>query len=226
MAKAAPPASHPGLALRAVRMEQGLTLRELAARIGMPFSTLSKLENGKMAMTYDKLLRLAQGLGVDIGTLIAGGAAEAEAPTALGRRSVVRAGRSPGASSEKHTHQYPASELLGKLMVPIIIEVQARSVEEMGGLVRHSGEEYLYVLSGAMELHSDLYAPLLLREGDSVYFDSGMAHVYVRVSDTPCRVLSVCAGPGIQRLAQFADRSGELIRPDGEEESLSEAVVS
>lgn len=219
MAKASPTAPHPGLTLRSVRMEQGLTLRELATRIGMPFSTLSKLENGKMAMTYDKLLRLAQGLGVDLGRLIAGGPTEAEAPAALGRRSVARAGRSPGASSEKHTHQYPAADLLGKLMVPILIEVRARSVEEMGGLVRHSGEEYLYVLSGAMELHSDLYAPLLLREGDSVYFDSGMAHVYVWVSDTPCRILSVCAGPGIQRLAQSADQSWDLIRPKGEEES-------
>jgi transcriptional regulator with XRE-family HTH domain len=219
MAKAAPNGPHPGLALRSVRMEQGLTLRELASRIGMPFSTLSKLENGKMAMTYDKLLRLAQGLNVDLGKLIPEVATEAEAPAALGRRSVARAGRSPGASSEKHTHQYPAAELLGKLMVPILIEVRARSVEEMGGLVRHSGEEYLYVLSGAMELHSDLYSPLLLREGDSVYFDSGMAHVYVWVGDTPCRILSVCAGSGIQRLAQSAARSWDLVAPAGEEES-------
>jgi transcriptional regulator with XRE-family HTH domain len=210
MAKAAPTAPHPGLALRSVRMEQGLTLRELAVRIGMPFSTLSKLENGKMAMTYDKLLRLAQGLKVDLGKLIPEVATEAEAPAALGRRSIARAGKSPGASSEKHTHQYPAAELLGKLMVPILIEVTARSVEEMGGLVRHSGEEYLYVLSGAMELHSDLYSPLLLREGDSVYFDSGMAHAYVRASVEPCRVLSVCAGPGIQQLADAAGTSWRL----------------
>ena len=50
-----------------------------------------------------------------------------------------------------YAHFYPAAELLGKIMVPILIEVRARSVEEMGGLVRHSGEEYLYVLVGTME---------------------------------------------------------------------------
>ena len=95
-------------------------------------------------------------------------------------------------------------------MIPIIIDVQARSVEELGGLVRHAGEEYLFVLKGNMELHSDVYAPLPLGPGDSVYFDSGMAHGYVRTSSDPCRVLAVCAGPGIQHLAGAAGRSWRL----------------
>ena len=202
---------HPGLALRAARVEQGLTLRALAARIDMPFSTLSKLENGKMVMTYDKLVRLAQGLGVDLGSLIAGTAPAEQVPPAVGRRSVSRAGKWLGVHSERHTHHYPAADLLGKLMVPIVIEVKARSVDELGGLVRHSGEEYLYVLSGAMELHSDIYAPLPLGPGDSVYFDSGMAHGYVWVGEAPCRVLSVCAGVGIQIFAQSAERTWNLV---------------
>lgn len=199
-------ALHPASALRAARIEQGLTLRSLSARVGLPYSTVSKLETGKMAMTYDKLLRLTQGLGIDIGALLASEPRPA-APAALGRRSIARAGQSASVLSSMHRHNYPAADLLGKMMVPILIEVRVRSVEELGGLVRHSGEEYLYVLSGAMELHSDLYAPLALREGDSVYFDSGMAHAYVRTSDRPCRVLCVCAGPGIQRLAQSASQS-------------------
>lgn len=210
--------SHPGIALRAARLEQGLTLRALAARLDMPFSTLSKLENGKMAMTYDKLVRLAQGLGMDIGTLVSGAAPAEKPPAALGRRSVARAGKWEGATTERYTHFYPAGDLLDKMMVPIIIDVKARSVAEMGGLVRHSGEEYLYILSGAMELHSDLYAPLPLAQGDSVYFDSGMAHGYVRVGEAPCRVLSVCAGPGMQRFAELAHRSANS---DGPEESRS-----
>ena len=54
------------------RLSKGLTLRELAARVGMPYSTLSKLENGKMSFTYDKLIRLAQGLGIDLQELMSG----------------------------------------------------------------------------------------------------------------------------------------------------------
>jgi transcriptional regulator with XRE-family HTH domain len=196
--------NHPGRALRAARLDRGLSLRALAARLDMPFSTLSKLENGKMAMTYDKLVRLAQGLGVDLASLVAGPSPTEKPPAALGRRSVARAGKWQGATTERYTHFYPAGDLLDKMMVPVIIEVKARSVEEVGGLFRHSGEEYLYVLTGAMEMHSDLYAPLRLDQGDSVYFDSGMAHCYVRVGEAPCQVMSVCAGPGMQRFAELA----------------------
>jgi DNA-binding Xre family transcriptional regulator len=199
--------SFPALALRTIRIEQSLTLRALATRTGIPYSTLSKLENGKMAMTYDKLVQLAQGLGVDVGRLIESSQETSEPPPpAVGRRSVSKAGVWTDARSERHTHHYPASELLGKLMIPVIIDVTARSVDELGGLVRHSGEEYLHILSGVMELHSDLYAPLVLGTGDSIYFDSGMAHGYVWVSDEPCQVLSVCAGAGIQHFAQLAGR--------------------
>ena len=206
----------PGAALRALRNLQGLSLRDLSGRVGRPFSTLSKLENGKMTMTYDYLVKLSQGLNVDLGVLVAAAPAPPRVPAA-GRRSVSRAGQWLDARSERHVHHYPAAELRGKLMVPIIIDVTARTVEEMGGLVRHSGEEYLHVLSGAMELHSDLYEPLALNVGDSVYFDSAMAHAYVLVGEAPCRVLSVCAGEGIQRFAQSAGQSWRLVSAAGEE---------
>jgi transcriptional regulator with XRE-family HTH domain len=196
-------------AIRHVRIEQGLSLRALSARAGLPYSTLSKLENGKMALTYDKLIRLTQALNVDIQDILAN-RQQAAAPVAVGRRSVTHAGEAVDAVSEKHVHYYPAADLLGKIMTPIIIDIQARSVEELGGLVRHSGEEYLYVLRGSMELHSDLYAPLALGPGDSVYFDSGMSHGYVRTSAEPCIILCVCAGQGIQQLAETASKRQRL----------------
>ena len=37
----------PTRAIRQARLQQGLSLRALSARAGMPYSTLSKLENGK-----------------------------------------------------------------------------------------------------------------------------------------------------------------------------------
>ena len=205
----------PSRAIRDVRVARGLSLRALSARAGLPYSTLSKLENGKMALTYDKLIRLAQALNVDLKDILAN-AEDRAAPVAVGRRSLTRAGEALDAESEKHLHHYPASELLGKMMTPIIIDVQARSVDELGGLVRHSGEEYLYVLRGSMELHSDLYAPLPLGPGDSVYFDSGMAHGYVRTSTDACTVLAVCAGQGIQQLAETARKRLRLSQEGSE----------
>ncbi|KQX25624.1 MULTISPECIES: helix-turn-helix domain-containing protein [unclassified Sphingomonas] len=214
MAKTPQNSSLPGIAIRAARLRQGLTLRELATRTGLPFSTLSKLENGKMGMSYDKLVLLAQALDVDIGTLVAAAPAERPAVQAVGRRSIIRAGKWPASSSERYQHRYLAADLLGKMMVPMIIDVEARSLQEYRGIARHEGEEYLYVVSGAMELHSDLYAPLRLEQGDSIYFDSGMAHAYVRVSEEPCQVLSICAGPGIQRFAETASQRWDGIAPE------------
>src|SRR3954451_6946325 len=199
----------PSRALRSARLSQGLSLRALSARAGLAYSTLSKLENDKMALTYDKLIRLSQALNLDVKDLIVDVDRPA-APVAVGRRSVTRAGEEPGAKSERHAHHYPAADLLGKMMIPIIIEVRARSLQDIGGLVRHAGEEYLYVLSGRMELHSDLYAPLPLGPGDSVYFDSGMAHAYIATGAEPCTVLSINAGPGIQQLVGAAGKIWHL----------------
>ncbi|WCL55248.1 helix-turn-helix domain-containing protein [Gimibacter soli] len=196
-------AAHPGITLRDIRTERAMTLKELAEKSGIPVSTLSKLENGKMTMTYDKLVRIGIGLGVDLGRLLSTPHTEARpAPSALGRRCVTRAGKETSVLYKKHRHFYPASELLNKQMVPMIIDVKARTMEEIGGLLRHTGEEFLYVLEGTMELHSELYTPLKLSAGDSVYFDSGMAHAYILAGESPCRVLAVCAGAGVDALAE------------------------
>src|SRR3954470_22678289 len=119
----------PSRAIRDVRLAQGLSLRALSARAGLPYSTLSKLENGKMALTYDKLIRLSQALNLDVKDLIVD-VDRPIAPVAVGRRSVTRAGEEPGAKSERHAHHYPAADLLGKMMIPIIIEVRARSLQD------------------------------------------------------------------------------------------------
>src|SRR3982751_3253367 len=113
----------PSRAIRDVRLARGLSLRALSARAGLPYSTLSKLENGKMALTYDKLIRLAQALNVDLKDILASPEGQ---PTqvAVGRRSVTRAGEGLDAESEKHHHHYPASDLLGEIMTPTTTDVQ------------------------------------------------------------------------------------------------------
>ena len=193
----------PGVALNAARTRQGLTLVEVAARTGLPVSTLSKLENGKMALTFDKLTRLAEGLHIDIAELFAKSDA-APAGRLGGRRSIARKGDGYAIESEHYGHLYPASDLLNKRLVPIIAELHTRSLEEFGPLIRHAGEEYAYVLEGTVDLYTDLYAPTRLETGDSIYFDSGMGHAYIAVGDGPCRVLSVCSASESQVMETVA----------------------
>jgi transcriptional regulator with XRE-family HTH domain len=190
----------PGAMLKKLRNQRGWTLKEVSRRTGYPVSTLSKIENDRVSLTYDKLTRISAGLEVDFSSLF--GAQEAAPETVLqGRRSIARAGEGRSIESKNYWHLYPATELLHKRLIPIIVDIRVRSLEEFGELVRHSGEEYAYVLEGEIELHTSAYAPVRLKAGDSIYFDSTMGHAYIAASDGPCRVLGVCSGTESQMIA-------------------------
>jgi transcriptional regulator with XRE-family HTH domain len=186
--------ARPGAAMKALRAERGLTLADLSALTGMTASTLSKVENGKVALTFEKLVRISEGLKVDLTQLV--GAPARDAPKLNGgmRRSISRAGEGRAIEMSRGNYLYVAAELLSKKITPIIGDVFARSIEEYGGeLMRHAGEEYVYVLEGTLELHTEMYTPARLEKGDSVYFDSQMGHAYIAVGEQPCRILSICA---------------------------------
>jgi transcriptional regulator with XRE-family HTH domain len=206
-AQSKPTSARPGAALRALRMQKGWTLAEVSRRTDLPISTLSKIENDRISLSYDKLARISTGPGVDISQLfvphVVGG------PGALlnGRRSVTLAGQGQIIETENYGHTYPAADFLNKRFVPVIAELYARSLEEFGEMIRHAGEEYAYILEGTVAFHSELYAPLLLRNGDSIYFDSSMGHAYLAADPGPCRVLSICSGPESQ-LMEAVRREG------------------
>lgn len=189
--------SPPGAMLRKLREDRGWTLAEVSNKTGLAVSTLSKIENDKMSLTYDKLSRISKGLAIDIGVLfgnaVAADSAGGGAKGVSGRRSVMRHGEGSILETPNYAHLYPATELLNKQMVPIFGQPQARTLKEFGELLRHSGEEFSVILEGSVWFHTELYAPVLLNTGDSVYFDSSMGHAYLRASSEPCRVLTVCS---------------------------------
>jgi transcriptional regulator with XRE-family HTH domain len=203
-----PPSSlaRPGAALKALRRKHGWTLAEVSRRTGLPPSTLSKIENDKMSLTFDKLARLSTGLRIDIATLFNGEPGAEPAVAASGRRSIARAGEGKAIETRNYSHLYPAWDLLNKSIIPIVAELHARSLEEFGELIRHPGEEYAYVLEGEVDLYTSLYAPVRLKAGDSIYFDSGMGHAYIAASAGPCRVLSICSAPEKQLIEATAGR--------------------
>ena len=190
--------ARPGAALRALRMQRGWTLAEVSERTDLPVSTLSKIENDRMSLTYDKLARISAGLGVDISQLFAPQVVGMPGAMVNGRRTVTLAGQGQAIETDNYGHIYPAADFLNKRFVPVIAELHARTIEEFGEMVRHPGEEYAYVLEGVVEFHSELYAPVKLRKGDSIYFDSGVGHAYLAADAGPCRVLSICSGPESQ----------------------------
>jgi transcriptional regulator with XRE-family HTH domain len=183
-----------GAALRALRKQKDWTLADVSRRTGFSVPTLSKVENDRLSLSYDKLIRLSEGLGIDIAQLFAPVDGDTSLAAITGRRSVNRNGDGELVATRNYDYRYLSTDVTRKKFVPILTEVHARSLEEFGDLVRHSGEEFIFVLEGQVEVHTELYSPLVLSAGESAYLDSAMGHAYVARGNNPCRLIAVCSG--------------------------------
>jgi len=195
-----------GAALKAIRTRNGWRLLDVSQKTGLTPSTLSKIENGKLSVTYDKLTLLSTKLGVDIAEFFAAdGEAIAPPPPVgpIGRRSITRARGGHSVKTASYNHCYPAADLRKKSMVPMIAELKMRSITEFGPLLKHSGEEFTLVLEGICEFHSEFYEPVILKTGDSIYFDSAMGHAYLAAGSGVCKVVSVCSGVSSDTLREI-----------------------
>src|ERR1700709_453727 len=119
----------PGAVLQTLRTQRGWPLAEVSRRTGLPVSTLSKVENDKMSLSYDKLARISRGLDIDIGRLFSSEATPLM-NLATGRRSITRAGEGRLIETETYGTTFCATDLLNKRFVPLIAEVNARSTSE------------------------------------------------------------------------------------------------
>jgi len=182
--------------LRELRKAKGWTLSRVSEMTGLAPSTLSKVENKQISLTYDNLAKLADGLKIDLADLFTPETIQAT----TGRRSITRAKEGRTLESANYIHTYFAAELSRKALVPLVTEVKAKTLEEFGELNRHAGEEWMYVVEGPVVFHSEFYEPLEMATGDSLYFDATMGHAITRGSDKPARCISVTthntAGPG------------------------------
>ena len=171
-----------GALLRALRSREGWTLKEMSARSGIPVSTLSKIEHDRLTLTYDKLQSLAQRLGLRLSELFAE-TDDGPVQPVTARRSLGDMARSVRVETPNYDYYYLCTELRRKRMIPVVTKIRARSAEQFGDLVRHSGEEFLYVLSGKVVVQTEFYDPVTLEPGQALYIDSSMGHAYLAAED-------------------------------------------
>lgn len=199
------PTASPSEAIRHLRKQSGLTLSDVSERTGLTISTLSKLERGRISLSYDKLMLLSKAFGVDMAQLLGTSPTQAATPSqggsgAAGRRVVHRVGEGLSVETSGYKQVYLATELLNKRFTPLLGEARARTMQEFiaefGDFIRHPGEEFALVLEGEIEFHTEFYAPVRLKTGDSVYFDSEMGHAYLKGSKQTCRIVAVCSPRG------------------------------
>lgn len=177
-----------GEKVRDIRLRQKWTLDEASKRAGLAKSTLSKIENEQISPSFDVVQKLAAGLGIDVPQLFV----TSSEPLISGRRSITKQGEGKPHPTQTYAHELLASELTHKKMVPFKSVVHARSFNDFSDWVRHPGEEFLLVLSGAITFYSEFYEPVDLSEGDNLYYDAGMGHVCVSQSEQDAQILWVC----------------------------------
>ncbi|TYB81625.1 helix-turn-helix domain-containing protein [Maritimibacter fusiformis] len=176
-----------GARVRALRKSRGWTLDQAARQAGLARSTLSKIENGQMSPTYDALKKLATGLEISVPQLFT----PPQEARVSGRMTVTKSGEGQAHPTATYEHELLAGALTKKAMLPYRARVRARSFDEFDGWVRHDGEEFLYVLTGAIRLITEFYEPVEMRRGDSAYYDASMGHNVISVSDEDATILWV-----------------------------------
>jgi transcriptional regulator with XRE-family HTH domain len=184
-----------GSLIRLVRKKNSWTLRQLSEKVGIPLSTLAKVETDKLSLTYDKLQQFTASLGLSMTEFLA----QAELPAAsaipvlTARRSLTSSGNSIQISTPNYDYEYLCADLRQKRMVPILTRIRSKDIAEFGEPLRHKGEEFIFVLEGTIEVHLQYYSPVRLTEGQGVYLDSTMGHAYVAKDCESALVLGVCS---------------------------------
>ncbi len=173
-----------------LRKSNGWTLETLCEKSGVSRSALSKIEKDQVSPTFDVLLKISRGFGISVSDLI--GARKESAP--VGRRAVTRKGEARNTETDHYVIDSHAAELAQKLMLPFCVTVKAHDISEFEDWDRHISDDFIYVLSGTIEFHSEWYEPLVLGEGESLYIDSRMGHAFISKGDEDARILWINSG--------------------------------
>jgi transcriptional regulator with XRE-family HTH domain len=188
--------AHIGSSLRAQREQLGLTLREVARRIGVSASLISQIERDKVNPSVSTLYALVRELGLSMGDLFAadGDAAPDRVPPGAAAGPIVRPdGRllinlASGVTWERLT---PSSDP-GVEFLYVVYDVGSESCPE-DSLVTHGGREYGYVVSGRLGIRIG-FDEYLLGGGDSISFDSSSPHRLWAVGDEPVTAIWFVVG--------------------------------
>jgi quercetin dioxygenase-like cupin family protein/DNA-binding XRE family transcriptional regulator len=179
-----------GSRLRHARLVKGLLIKELATRVGVSISLISKYENDKLLPPLTVLHSLVCALETNIGVMFE--------PDWTGVEHVSRAGSRPrisvggdkdyaGVTLERLVPNGKGHLLQGN------IHIVAPGGGSMGP-IRHEGDEVGYVLEGRLELTigDTTYE---LGTGDSFSFPSNLAHTYRNPGPDVTRVIWINTPP-------------------------------
>jgi transcriptional regulator with XRE-family HTH domain len=181
-----------GQHIRRRRRAKRMNLQQMSDLTGLSISTLSKIENSVIELSYTRMIVLSEALGINLTELVTEGEVGNTPSVITARRSITRTGDGSLTVDDNYESNYLNTDISKKQMIPAVVTVKHRTLEEFGPMSKHKGEEFILVISGEIEFHSEHYNPVRLKEGDSIYIDSTMSHAMISVSRDLANVLSVC----------------------------------
>ena len=182
-----------GTKIVTVRESLGLSCEDLAERSECDVALIRRIEEGELVPSLAPLIKISRALGVRLGTLLddEGGvgpvvtrAADVESVTRLKSLETGTVGGTLEFFSL-------AAGKTARHMEPFLIDVEPADVRALSS---HEGEEFLYVLSGSLEVEygKDVHT---LQAGDAIYYDSIVPHQVRATGEAPARILAVVYAP-------------------------------
>ena len=179
-----------GEKLRALRLRKKMGLVELGRHTGLSAAMLSKVERGKLFPTLPTLLRISLVFSVGLEYFFSDD--KKRHVVAIVRRAERK--RFPERSDGRDISFYFESldfAAVERKINAYYVEFQPLEPGKARAH-QHPGIEFISVLRGKLELHIATETHTLA-SGDSMYFDSSLAHSYRRASQKPCSAIVVTA---------------------------------
>ena len=174
-----------GEKIRRVRTAQGLTLRQVAQKVGLTRAAISQIERDRSNPSIGSLKAIADALGITMGSLFD----TAHPPGSL----VVHPSQRKVLSRRRGISYYLLTPDLNGRVEFILSEYQVGATT---GDVHytHPGEECGLVLQGRLELQvgDETY---VLKSGDSIRFDCSVPHRLTNIGKTVLRCIWAVSPP-------------------------------
>lgn len=183
-----------GKKIRDYRKFREMGVDELALRAGVDRRQLELIEEKGKVPSLGHLIKITRALGVRLGTFLDDQDEIGPVIVKAGTQKPALSFSTKDASTREHLNFYSlAQDKAGRHMEPFFIEIEP-AAESDYKLSSHEGEEFIYVLSGKIEINygKETY---LLEEGDSIYLDSVVAHNVHGYQNQSAKILGVIYYP-------------------------------